>query len=478
MRRNRRVKIVATLGPASNNEETMRSLFNAGADVFRVNMSHATHEGLREAHGIVRKLEIEASRPIGILVDLQGPKLRIGKFESGAIRLTEGDILSFVRREAIGGLGRVQLPHPEIFEAVKQGHTLLLDDGKFRLRVVEASDVRIDAEVMTSGVLGSRKGISLPDTVLPLRALTDKDRADVDFALSLGVSWIALSFVQRAEDIAEAKKLARGRAAVMAKIEKPSALTDLKNIVEIADGIMVARGDLGVELPVEKVPGFQKQIIRAARNAGKPVVIATQMLESMIYSPAPTRAEVSDVATAVFEGADAVMLSAEVRGRQISGRGRRDHGQRCDRGRARSALCDDHPRPAHRPAGDRRRRHFRRRPHHRRDAEPSRHHLLHGLRRHRASRRARAALPADHRAHPHPTTGRKLALVWGQHCVLTDDPSDLDDMVVKACRIADREGFAKPGDSVIISAGVPLGKSGATNMLRIAVVGEDSFEGV
>jgi pyruvate kinase len=246
MRRNRRVKIVATLGPASNNEETMRSLFNAGADVFRVNMSHATHEGLREAHGIVRKLEIEASRPIGILVDLQGPKLRIGKFESGAIRLTEGDILSFVRREAIGGLGRVQLPHPEIFEAVKQGHTLLLDDGKFRLRVVEASDVRIDAEVMTSGVLGSRKGISLPDTVLPLRALTDKDRADVDFALSLGVSWIALSFVQRAEDIAEAKKLARGRAAVMAKIEKPSALTDLKNIVEIADGIMVARGDLGV----------------------------------------------------------------------------------------------------------------------------------------------------------------------------------------------------------------------------------------
>ena len=384
MRRNRRVKIVATLGPASNNEETMRRLFHAGADVFRVNMSHATHEGLREAHGIVRKLEIEASRPIGILVDLQGPKLRIGKFDSGAIRLTEGDILSFVRREAIGGLGRVQLPHPEIFEAVKQGHTLLLDDGKFRLRVVEASDVRIDAEVMTSGVLGSRKGISLPDTVLPLRALTDKDRADVDFALSLGVSWIALSFVQRAEDVAEAKKLARGRADVMAKIEKPSALGDLKNIIEIADGIMVARGDLGVELPVEKVPGFQKQIIRAARNAGKPVVIATQMLESMIYSPAPTRAEVSDVATAVFEGADAVMLSAEVGGRQISGRGRGDHGQRRHRGGARPALRDDHPRPAHRPAGDRRRRHLRRRPHHRRDAESRGHRLLHGLGCHRA----------------------------------------------------------------------------------------------
>ena len=478
MRRNRRVKIVATLGPASNNEETMRRLFHAGADVFRVNMSHATHEGLREAHGIVRKLEIEASRPIGILVDLQGPKLRIGKFDSGAIRLTEGDILSFVRREAIGGLGRVQLPHPEIFEAVKQGHTLLIDDGKFRLRVVEASDVRIDAEVMTSGVLGSRKGISLPDTVLPLRALTDKDRADVDFALSLGVSWIALSFVQRAEDVAEAKKLARGRANVMAKIEKPSALGDLKNIIEIADGIMVARGDLGVELPVEKVPGFQKQIIRAARNAGKPVVIATQMLESMIYSPAATRAEVSDVATAVFEGADAVMLSAESAvGKypvaavetmdSVAIEVERDplyetiiHAQRIDP----QATGADAISAAARTIAETL------------NLAAIVCYTASGATALRAARE-RPSQPIIALT-PIPTTGRKLALVWGQHCVLTDDPSDLDDMVVKACRIADREGFAKPGDSVIISAGVPLGKSGATNMLRIAVVGEDSFEGV
>ena len=219
MRRNRRVKIVATLGPASNNEETMRRLFEAGADVFRVNMSHATHDGLRETHGIVRKLETEYSRPIGILVDLQGPKLRIGKFDSGAIRLNEGDVVSFVRRESVGGLGRVHLPHPEIFQAAQPGHTMLLDDGKFKLRIVEVSDVRIDAEVMTSGVLGSRKSISLPDTVLPFGSLTDKDRADVDFAMSLGVAWIALSFVQRPEDIAEARKLARGRSSIMAKIE-------------------------------------------------------------------------------------------------------------------------------------------------------------------------------------------------------------------------------------------------------------------
>ena len=227
MRRNRRVKIVATLGPASNNEETMRRLFEAGADVFRVNMSHATHDGLRDIHAAVRKLETEFSRPIGILVDLQGPKLRIGKFESGAIRLTEGDVVSFVRRESVGGLGRVHLPHPEIFQAVQPGHTMLLDDGKFKLRIVESSDVRIDAEVMTSGVLGSRKGISLPDTVLPFGAMTEKDRADVDFAMSLGVAWIALSFVQRGEDIAEARKLARGRSAILAKIEKPSALNHL-----------------------------------------------------------------------------------------------------------------------------------------------------------------------------------------------------------------------------------------------------------
>src|SRR5665811_2056088 len=214
MRRNRRVKIVATLGPASTNEETMRRLFKAGADVFRLNMSHANHDGLREVHGIVRRLESEFSRPIGLLVDLQGPKLRIGKIDSGSIRLTQGDILSFVRREAIGGLGRVQLPHPEIFDAVETGHTLLLDDGKLKLRVVEASDVRIDAEVLTSGLLGSRKGISLPDTVLPFSALTDKDCADIECAMTLGVARVALSFVQRPEDIPQARNLARDHDAV------------------------------------------------------------------------------------------------------------------------------------------------------------------------------------------------------------------------------------------------------------------------
>ena len=474
MRRNRRVKIVATLGPASNNEKTIRALFEAGADVFRINMSHATPEALRQSHAIIRKIEAEFSRPIGILIDLQGPKLRIGKFESGAIRLTEGDIVSFVRRESVGGLGRVHLPHPEIFQAVQPGHALLLDDGKLRLRVVEASDVRIDAEVLTSGTLGSRKGISLPDTVIPLEAMTDKDRVDLEDALTVGVDWVALSFVQRAKDIAEARKLIRGRAAVMAKIEKPSALAELAEIIELADGIMVARGDLGVEMPVEKVPGLQKQITRAARNAGKPVVVATQMLELMIVSPAPTRAEVSDVATAVFDGADAVMLSAESAvGKypveavatmdRVAIEVERDplyeriiHAQRIDP----EATGADAISAAARTVTETLN--------------------LAAIICYTASgatsiRAARERPPQPIIAlTPIPATGRKLAIVWGLHCVLTGDPKDLDDMVAKACRIAYQEGFALPGQRVIISAGVPLGTPGATNMLRIAFVGEES----
>jgi pyruvate kinase len=473
MRRNRRVKIVATLGPASNNEKVIAALFKAGADVFRINMSHATHDVLRETHGIIRKIEAEFSRPIGILVDLQGPKLRIGKFETGAIRVTAGDIVSFVRGDAVVGPGRVQLPHPEIFQSVKPGHSILLDDGKLRLRTVDASDVRIDAEVMTGGLLASRKGISLPDTVIPLGATTEKDIADLEQALEVGVDWIALSFVQRAADVAAVRKLVRGRAAVMAKIEKPSAVSELECIIELADGIMVARGDLGVEMPVEKVPGLQKQITRAARNAGKPVVVATQMLESMILSPAPTRAEVSDVATAVFDGADAVMLSAESAiGKfpaeaiatmdRVAIEVERDplyealiHAQRI----APEATGVDAVSAAARTV-----------------AETLN---LACIICYTASgatslRAARERPPQPILAlTPVPATGRKLAVVWGLHCVLAGDPPDLDDMVEKACRIAHQEGFAAPGQRVIISAGVPLGTPGATNMLRIAFVEDE-----
>ena len=311
MRRLRRTKIVATLGPASGNEAMIGRLFEAGADVFRINMSHTPHDRMRELVAAIRKVEKDHSRPIGILVDLQGPKLRVGAFTGGSAMLDNGATFSFDADPKPGDATRVQLPHPEIFEGVKAGHTLLLDDGKIRLTATDASRQKITVRVEVGGKLSDRKGVSLPDSILPFSALTPKDRSDLDAALDAGIDWIGLSFVQRPEDIAEAKKITRGRAAVMAKIEKPQAVTRIDEIIDLTDAIMVARGDLGVEMPLEKVPGIQKQLTRAARKAGKPVVVATQMLESMISAPVPTRAEVSDVATAIFDGADAIMLSAE-----------------------------------------------------------------------------------------------------------------------------------------------------------------------
>ena len=309
---------------------------------------------------------------------------------------------------------------------------------------------------------------------MPFSALTEKDRSDLDAALDTGIDWVALSFIQRPEDIAEAKKITRGRAAVMAKIEKPQAVNRLGEIIDLADALMVARGDLGVEMPLEKVPGVQKQMTRTTRRAGKPVVVATQMLESMITSPVPTRAEVSDVSTAIFEGADAIMLSAEFGGRAIPGRGGRHHEPHRRGGRTRSDLSHHHPRPAHRARGDRRRRHRRGGAPDRRDGRTLRHHLLDelGLDRLRVAReRPTSPIVA---ISPRLSTGRRLSLVWGVHCIVAEDAHDLDDMVERACWLACKDGFAKPGQRVIIVAGVPLGTPGATNMLRIAFVSAEA----
>src|ERR1700747_1206721 len=311
MRRLRRIKILATLGPASSDLAMIRRLFEAGADVFRINMSHTPHDRRRELVTPIRKVEPSYGRPIGILVDLQGPKLRLGSFAEGAIQLQNGQMFTLDSDKTPGDSTRGQLPHPEILAALRAGHALLLDDGKVRLIAEETSSDHAVTRVVIGGKMSDRKGVSLPDTDLPVSAMTPKDRADLDAALTTGVDWVALSFVQRAEDVQEAKKIIRGRAAVMAKIEKPQAIDRLAEIIEAADALMVARGDLGVELPLERVPSLQKQMTRLARRAGQPVVIATQMLESMIQSPVPTRAEVSDVATAVYEGVDAIMLSAE-----------------------------------------------------------------------------------------------------------------------------------------------------------------------
>ncbi len=311
MLRQRHAKIVATVGPSSAAPETLRALFLAGADVFRLNFSHGTHQDHAKVHAAIRSLEREVGRPIGILQDLQGPKIRIGTLEGERFDLTPGETVRFVPGGTNGTRDAIPLPHPEIFEAIVPGQDLLIDDGRLRLTVTQCTDDFIEARVVLGGVLSNRKGVNLPDTKLALSPLTAKDRADLAFGLELGMDWVALSFVQRAADVLEARALIGDRAGVVSKIEKPAALDDIDDIVRLSDAVMVARGDLGVEIPHEEVPGRQKELVRACRLASKPVIIATQMLDSMIDAPTPTRAEASDVATAIYDGADAVMLSAE-----------------------------------------------------------------------------------------------------------------------------------------------------------------------
>ncbi len=473
MRRLRRIKILATLGPASSDVGTIRKLFEAGADVFRINMSHTSHDKMRELVGTIRNVETSYGRPIGILVDLQGPKLRVGTFADGGVQLNNGDSFALDADPAPGTQTRVQLPHPEILAALRPGHALLVDDGKVRLIAEETSPERVVTRVAVGGRISDRKGVSLPDTDLPVSAMTSKDRADLEASLTAGIDWIALSFVQRPEDVAEAKKLVRGRAAVMAKIEKPQAIDRLAEIVDVADALMVARGDLGVEMPVERVPGLQKQMTRLARRAGKPVVVATQMLESMIQSPVPTRAEVSDVSTAVFEGADAVMLSAE------SAAGKYPVEAVTTMNRIGEEIERD---PTYRTVINSQR------------AEPE---ATTGDAIADAAQQIAETLDLSAvicwtdsgttavrvaRERPKPpvvaitpkmSTGRKLALVWGVHCVIAETAHDVDDMVDRAGRIAFRDGFARAGERIIVVAGIPFGTPGATNMLRIAYVGAD-----
>jgi len=473
MRRLRRAKIVATLGPASSDAGTIQKLFVAGADVFRINMSHTSQDRMRELVQMIRGIERDSGRPIGILVDLQGPKLRLGTFAGGQAMVANGDTFVLDSDPAAGDAKRAYLPHPEIFAAVEVGHTLLIDDGKVRLTVTEADPKRLVTRVEVGGRLSDRKGVSLPDTAIPLPALAEKDRSDLEAALNTGIDWVALSFIQRPEDIADAKKVTRGRAAVMAKIEKPLAVTRLPEILEIADALMVARGDLGVEMPLEKVPAVQKQMTRLARNTGKPVVVATQMLESMINAPVPTRAEVSDVATAIFEGADAVMLSAE----SAAGKYPAEAVAMMDR-IAHEVESDD----LYRSILDAQRA----------EPEATGADAIADAARHIADtldlaavvcwtssgstalrvarERPRAPIVA---VSPNIAAGRKLAVVWGVHCVVTEDARDVDDMVDRACRIAFKEGFAKAGERIITVAGVPFGTPGATNMLRIAYVGTE-----
>ncbi|MBZ8135341.1 pyruvate kinase [Afifella sp. IM 167] len=478
MRRKRKVKILATLGPTSNTAEAISELFLAGADIFRINMSHATHDEMRRLVKLIRQVESDHRRPIGILVDLQGPKLRIGEFANESIEIEAGQKFILDSDPAPGDEHRVQLPHRDVMESLLPGHMILLDDGRVRLKVLTHEGDHVVTEVISGKKLSNRKGVSLPNTTLHTSALTPKDRRDLEAALGETIDWVAMSFIQRPDDIAEVRKLARGRAGVLAKIEKPQAVEQLDEIIELADAIMVARGDLGVEIPVEKVPGIQKRITRAGRAAGKPVVVATQMLESMITAAAPTRAEVSDVATAVFEGADAVMLSAESASGEYpveAVKMMNSIAEAVEREQYYPNIINaQRPEPLATGA----------------DAITAAARQIAetlslgaivcftssgstGLR----ASRERPFVPIVALS-PVRSTARRLSLVWGLHCVVSEDVMNIDEMVDRACRIAHEEGFAVPGERIIITAGVPFGTPGSTNLLRLAFVSPDGMTGV
>jgi pyruvate kinase len=470
LRRRRRTKIVATLGPASSTMEMLTRLFLGGADVFRLNFSHGTHEDHLERIRMIRELEDRTGRPIGILADVQGPKLRVGRFGGGRIHLQTGKPFRLDLNPTPGDAARVNLPHPEIIAAASIGATLLLDDGKLRLRVVRKRDDALETEVLVGGPLSDRKGVNVPDVVLPIPALTVKDRHDLAFAVEHGVNYIGLSFVQRPEDVAEARALTAGRAWIMTKLEKPQALENLDAILALSDAVMVARGDLGVELPPEEVPLAQKRIVRAARALGKPVVVATQMLESMITAPAPTRAEASDVATAVFDGADAVMLSGETAAGQypyeavnmmdrIVARVEQDQGWR-------ETIGANRPPPERSPAAA---------------IAAAAGQVCHAIGAQAIVAFTASGSTALRVARERPdapviglTTGldtaRRLAVVWGVHAMLTPEAHSMTDAVAKALRVAQTEGFASHGQEIVVCAGVPFGQPGTTNALRVAAV--------
>ena len=470
MRRLRNAKIIATLGPATESRERIADLFKVGADVFRLNFSHGSHEGHKKRYDLIRSLAKDFGRPIGILQDLQGPKLRVGQFQEGKVRVESGQMFRLDMSPEPGDSRRVQLPHPEVFKALTPQTELLLDDGRVRLCILDCGDDWAETEVVVGGSLSDHKGVNVPSAMLELSPLTDKDRRDLEFGLQLGVDWIALSFVQRPEDVAEARRLIEGRAAILVKIEKPSAIDRLNEIIDLADAVMVARGDLGVEVPAEDVPVLQKQIIHACQQKGKPVVVATQMLDSMVHAPMPTRAEASDVATAIYDGADAVMLSAET-------------------------AVGDYPVEAVKMM-DRIIRRIERDPLYRQvtDAErclpePTSEDAITSAARQvahtisaacivtftstgsttRRAARERPEVPILALT-PNPTTASRLALVWGVHPVLTSDLRFFNDMVMKAVATAVKEEFAIGGQQLVVTAGVPFGTPGATNVLRIAKV--------
>lgn len=468
--RKRKTKIIATLGPASHGAREIEALYNAGADVFRLNMSHGSlaDKAIHIKH--IRKVERKVGRPIAILADLQGPKLRIGTFQDGKVKLKKGQAFTLDLDSRPGDETRVSFPHPEIFKVVKPGACILLDDGRINLSVERATPKAIHCKVKVGKKLSNNKGVNLPHTVLPLKSLTPKDKKDLKFALEHEVDWIALSFVQRPEDVIEAKRIIKGRAGVLAKIEKPAALDRLEEILKAADASMVARGDLGVEMRVEEVPIIQKQIVRLARSLGKPVVVATQMLESMITSPLPTRAEVSDVANAVFDGADAVMLSAEsaVGDYPVEATAMMDKIATQIEGDPDYRKMLREEKLATAPSTDEAITAAARQVTRDLKAAAIVTFTTSGSTALRAARERPSAPILTLTPNLH--VARKLCLVWGLYTVKTKDVSSFEEMIGKAKRVAARQGLAKKGDKIVVTAGVPFGEPGSTNVLHIAEI--------
>tara|TARA_B110000008_G_scaffold250883_1_gene264463 strand:+ start:1958 stop:3385 length:1428 start_codon:yes stop_codon:yes gene_type:complete len=466
----RKTKILATLGPSSNTIKKIIGLSKAGANAFRLNCSHLNEEDLKDYVRKIRRAEKIINKPIGILVDLQGPKIRIGTVKNNQNYLKEGSLFLFDLKKDIGDHRRVTLPHKKIFSSIKKGHLILLDDGKIHLKVTSVKVNEIRTKVLQGGYLKSNKGVNLPQTNIKTSALSNLDKKFASMAVQEGVDWIALSFVQKPNDIKELRKICSNKASIMAKIEKPSALDHIDQITSLADGIMIARGDLGVELPIESVPGWQKKIIRVARVKGKPVVVSTQMLESMTSSLTPTRAEVSDVANAVFEGADAIMLSAESASGDypvetvkmmnkiainiekdsnyndiLSSQLEETPDTTPDAiATAAKTLADELSSPiivCYTESGST------------------------GIKvsRVRPSQIILTITPIIH-------TARKLSLAWGVLCFLQKDESDLEHMINLTKKTVKKSGLALIGDKVVITAGLPLKVQGTTNLIRVTTV--------
>ena len=482
MRRHRHAKIFATVGPASSTPEMIEKLFLAGVDNFRLNFSHGSHEDHHACYNIIRSIEKAYNRPLGIIADLQGPKLRVGMFGEKEILLQSGNYFRLDLNPEAGDEKRVCLPHPEIFSALEEGTDLLLDDGKLRLRVGSFGKDYAITQVITGGILSNRKGVNVPHVALPISPLTEKDRRDLDFVMGIGVDWIALSFVQRPEDVEELRRLVGKKAGIISKLEKPMAMTYLEDIIRLSDAVMVARGDLGVEMAPEEVPSAQKKIIKSCRAIGRPVIVATQMLDSMVHTPVPTRAEASDVATAIYDGVDAVMLSAESASgtypiesvtmmNRIIERVEQDPLYR-------SMLITSHTEAEATPS----------------DAiTAAARQVAHTLSSkviatltNSGSTTLRAARERPMASilglTPNLATARRLTLVWGTHPVVIEESGSINETFKRASEIVQQEGFAETGDEVVITAAAAqlqksgpfmVFKTGSTRLLRIMKIGDD-----